>query len=384
MMISKKVSETVREVIELLDPYFHLKKLISFNDKGINFKDQEVVFNGKIYLFGLGKASSFELEAFYQLLKENDLENKIEKIVSYTKEGATVDCENFIELEGTHPVVSERNIENTKKYIQLLEEISKEDTLIFFLSGGASALLELPVEGLSFEQLKLKHEQLLLSGININEMNKKRKEISLVKNGGLLKYIKTKNIIQFVTCDIPNENLSDVGSGPLLNDTRIDENPYTIKSQSASLLLERLCERDSKRIRDKIYDCSFEELIESVERKLPLGDDILISGGEAPVEVTKFEGRGGRNTHFVLSLANRIYSKEENRNIHILSFGTDGGDGNTNVAGAYINFDLFSTLDPKEYLEEFNSFEYFEKINGLVITGVTKTNVMDLRCIWRE
>ncbi len=235
--------------------------------------------------------------------------------------------------------------------------------------------------------------------MNINAMNQVRKSISQIKNGGLRNYIPTDNIIQFITCDIPNADLSDVGSGPLLSkninlrevnsylekfDIKLNETDNSVVnvksyiSQSAEILLQ-LMSVPQKMINKGIYDGGLEELI-SLQKK----DFTFLSGGEATLTVPPQAGKGGRNTHYVLAMASELYRFEENRDIHILSFGTDGTDGPTDAAGAYINYALYSKLDSVQYLRNFDSYTFFEKIGSLIKTGPTRTNVMDIRAMWRE
>ncbi len=133
-----------------------------------------------------------------------------------------------------------------------------------------------------------------------------------------------------------------------------------------------------------MYDCSIDELISDLQGKLPANGEFIFSGGEATIAISGSYGMGGRNTHFVLSFAEQIYKISENQNIHILSIGTDGGDGPTDAAGAYLNFDLFKTKDARPYLKNFDSYNYFKELGSLICTGPTKSNVMDLRVIWRE
>ncbi len=382
MSQSLKVKKLLSEVLSLLDPYSNFARMIKFYHNSMEVQGRNLDLGENVHIFGLGKAASFEVAALKKLLKQQNSNLKIAQCVSYTKIDHAVDDPEIYQIEGTHPVITAVNIDNTKVFIEKLKSIPENDSLIFLLSGGGSALLELPINGLSFEELQKKHEELLSSGKNINQINLERKALSLVKNGGLLDFIKTKLIYQFVTCDIPNENLVDVSSGPLLKAGDEVIHPVSFKTQSASVLLDQLSQTLDLKV-DKIYDCSIDELINEVTAKLPELGETIISGGEAPIVLPPKPGKGGRNTHFVLAMAEKVYAKPENRNLHILSIGTDGGDGPTDAAGAYINYELYQSLDAEIYLKQFDSYSYFDKLNTLIKTGPTKTNVMDLRCIWR-
>ena len=382
MQVPSLVQKIIDEVLENLEPYKCYSELLQFYHDRISFKEGEIFLKGNLILIGVGKSSSFEVQAMKKIIDDSPMKPKLSKVISYTKEGYTVE-DSFEQMQGTHPLVSEKNIKNTENLINELKNVRSEDTLLFLISGGTSSLLELPLEGLSFEELQSESQRLLDSGLNINEMNKRRKELSQVKNGGLLKFIKASEILQLLTCDIPNENLADVGSGPLINKDVADERVTSLKGQSASLLLERVCAK-SERVNLGVFDGLVDDLVDEHSQVLLEKGKFYFSGGEATVQIEKSGGLGGRNTHYVLALAHKLYQKEENRDIKILSVGTDGSDGPTDAAGAYIDYDIYSSLDCHEYLNRFDSYHYFEKVGTLIKTGPTKTNVMDLRMLWRE
>jgi hydroxypyruvate reductase len=331
----------------------------------------------RIHLFGLGKAASFEISAMRDLLIEEDLQKRIHQCVSYTKLGNTIK-KDFLELEGDHPILTDKNLEMTLGFIDHLKAIKEEDSLIFCLSGGGSALLELPKPDFSLDEIQELNQNLLYSGKSILEVNKERKKYSQVKGGGLRRFIETKNIIQLVTSDIPGDDINFVSSGPLGNGDF-----ESVVTMSSEIIIDALCEK-SDRIKGEVYDCSLEEALNVFKVNLPERGKCLVSGGEIPVRVSsKKAGAGGRNTHFVLSLAEQIFRDPKNHDIKIMSLATDGEDGNTDCAGAYLDYELFQKLNSKDYLDTFSSYDYFQKIGCLIKTGPTGSNVMDLRFIWR-
>lgn len=385
MKIPLFVDKLTGEVLKLLDPYESLSRKIQVYHNEIRGEELSLEVEEKVHLFALGKAASFQLKSFLDLLEDSVLKDKVGMCVSYTKRDHTVGDKRMIELAGNHPLMTESNLEKTDIFISYLEEVPENESIIFLLSGGASALLERPKNNLSFSELREAHKELLRSGLGINEMNKRRKELSQVKGGGLKAFIKSKNIMQIITCDIPNEKLDDVGSGPLLSGEGDD--PPTILLQSANILLDELKKNHPDFIFGKVYDCSIDVMEDDLEKeiqKIDLEKFIHLSGGEAPVTVLTSGGVGGRNTHFVLSMAQRLYQDERNRDLHIMSLGTDGSDGNAPCAGAYINYDLWKSKESDDYLKTFNSYSYFSELDTLIVTGPTRTNVMDLRAIWRE
>ena len=381
MALPNKVNSIVRDVLDLLKPNKVYLDLFKFYQNSILFEGGSFDIEGRLHIFSLGKAASFEAHAFRKLIEQN-IEVEIASCVAYTKKGHLVDDDRMYQLSGSHPLLTEENLDLSKVFVDCISHIPGGDSLVFLLSGGGSALLEIPRDNMSFTDLQNKHKELLESGENINEMNAQRKQFSLVKNGGLLDHIKTRNILQLITCDIPNENIYDVSSGPLLKEGS-DKNPKSIITQSASRLLESVTSK-ADFIDKGIYDGKLEEYLFSFANNLPVGGDIFVSGGELTINVTSDSGKGGRSTHFVLSLADEIYKDSKNHNVHILSFGTDGTDGPTDDAGAYINYSMYNEEKVKDSLSNFDSYNYFHEVGGLIKTGPTMNNLMDIRFIWRE
>jgi len=379
MTLPSLIQKLIEEILENLDPYKSYCDLLKFYHDHIQIKDFQLPVKNDLYVFGVGKSSSFEVKAIVDLINQTELSNSLKGVYALTKRGHGVK-DDFKQWEGDHPLVSKLNIENSKEFIFELENVKPNDSVIFLISGGTSSLLEIPRVGLSFEELQRKHEALLNSGLNINEMNRQRKLLSQVKAGGLLKSISTNNIVQLITCDIPNENLSDVGSGPLISE---DRNIFSLKVQSASILLEKLCTQ-ANRVNLGVFDGQIDELAKELLKMNFEKGKYYIGGGEATVTIEHFDGLGGRNTHFVLLMAQQLYKNPDLRDLKICSIGTDGSDGPTDAAGAYIDYTLFQTLDCDDYLEAFDSYNYFKKLGTLIKTGPTKTNVMDIRMIWRE
>lgn len=381
MPLPKLVQQITKEAIDFLDPEKCFRDVFEFYHNKVTLEGNLLEIKGKLHLFGLGKAASYQVSAFKKLMKENGYQDFLGRCVSYTKVGHGVEDSAIFQLEGDHPVVSLKNLENTRRFIKELSLISYKDTLFFFLSGGGSALLELPHEGINFDDFVNKQVELLNSGKTISEMNSERKAMSQVKDGGLLSHIPTQNIFQFITSDIPSPRMQNVSSGPLLGQKgSIIDRSFVV--QSEGVLLKRLCDHPN-RIMGEVYDCSLEVGLKNFP--VPSAKQLLFSGGEMPVTMSETaNGKGGRNTHFVLALAHKIYREEKNSDLKIMSLATDGGDGPTDAAGAYIDFELYRSLEATSFLNDFNSYEYFEKLGTLIKTGPTRSNVMDLRVLWRE
>lgn len=397
MLVPQKAQIIIEQTLKSLQPDHVFQKMIQFTDDGIQIKNQIFEIKENIYIFAVGKAASYEASALKNLFESNDL--SVKQCLAYTKLNHTVDDPEIYQLEGDHPFLTQRNIDNSKIFLEHLQKVPKNSAVFFLLSGGASALLELPVDELSLEQVQDKYKKLLESGKSISEVNLYRKAMSKTKNGGLLAYIQSKTIIQFITCDIPNENLADVGSGPLIYQTIPNEifknlniepknqsynKPVnSFLTNSASMLLKQF-KGSSDIVLGRIYDTSVQGIIDDLMKELPEKGQMHISAGEGSIKLPEKHGKGGRNTHFVLAMAQRLYKDSKNRDLKIMSFGTDGTDGPTDAAGAFIDYEIYQNNNPKEYLKNFDSYNYFKKVNTLIYTGPTKTNIMDIRCVWRE
>ena len=171
-MISPQVEDIIKRTLDTIDAKSAYKRLW---DK----QKQNIEFTGEIHLFALGKAAVDDTKSFKSLVTDHEFS----QVVVYSKEGHGVCDFATTFLEGDHPQMSERNLENTSQFLGCLKRIGPNDTLFFLLSGGGSALLELPKNDLSYEQLQQKNRELLSSGLSIEEMNKQRKSLSQVKNG---------------------------------------------------------------------------------------------------------------------------------------------------------------------------------------------------------
>lgn len=405
MALPEKVNNLVGELLHHLKPNNVLNKVIKCYHNKILIKGEAYSVEKNLHIYAVGKAAAYEAKALKDIIENSPLKDKLKSTVVYTKFNHGLTDEFTLQLEGDHPFISEHNLKQTKIFLESLKNLQPQDTLIFCLSGGGSALLEMPINGVSYQKLNLIFKDLLGSTLNINSINEIRKSLSQIKNGGLLKFMPTARIIQLLTCDIPNEDLADISSGPLLQkNLNTDKvNQYLEKfelsvehldkeipkidsflTQSAKLLIKDVLVKHPEYIFDQIYDGVLDEYIEEIVMKLPELGKTIISGGELTLKLNENAGLGGRNTHFVLALADKIYQDETNQNVHIMSFATDGTDGPTDGAGAYINYDIYKGLEHVEYLENFDSYTYFQKVGTLIETGPTKNNLMDIRIIWRE
>lgn len=347
------------------------KNILSIEDEKINLKKIN-----NLYIFGVGKAA-------FAMAKEceNIIDKKIKGgfVISTTK-GELEFCEHFT---STHPEVTKKSSEAATKLLKEVSKLKKDDYFIFLLSGGASAMIEKPIEGLSLEDFIKASSSLLTSGIDIKALNTIRKSISQVKGGKLANSIKAKGKV-LVLSDVIGDDLNIIGSAPMNNGkfkhSIVGNNEIALKEAK------KYCNDKYEfcKIVTTTLDMASEETSKFVSKKIKEYDKkydsfILLFGGETTTVVKKDGGFGGRNQELALRL---LLENKANENISILCAGSDGIDGRSDANGAFVDFDLYKKIEkkkfnPKEFLENSDSNTFFKKLGYDFVTGITGTNVMD-------
>jgi hydroxypyruvate reductase len=338
---------------------------------------------------------------------------------------------------GGHPVPNEASFAGARAALAMMHELdraSREETLcIFLLSGGASAMMELPLdEAISLDDTVAFHRALVHSGASIVEMNCVRKHFSAVKGGRLALAAGGAQCLSLLVSDVPPAHLDALGSGPTVGDSTtvaechetlaryglVERFPASVRRFFASQeLLEtpkpseltaRVCKlvdsdemAEAARIHaerlgfyavvdntcdDWSYDAAAEYLLDRLRALHRVHSRAcLISAGEVAVrvEAAGANARGGRNQHFALYIATRL--RADDGPLAVLSAGSDGIDGNSSAAGAVVDED---TIDGEEArasalraLAEFDSSTWLSAIGATVVTGATGHNLRDLRIL---
>ncbi len=379
---------------------------------------------GKLIVIGAGKAAASMAREF-----ENNYEGPIEGLV-VTRYGHYVKTRFVDVIEASHPEPDTNGLLASKKIFDIATNSKKNDHVVFLISGGASSLLTMPLNGISFEEKQKINKELLVSGAPIDEMNIVRRSLSQLKGGRLAKAIFPAQLSTYMISDIPGDDPAHIGSGPtiqangsnedsieILNHYKISISdkikktickntlPQLIKSSQHMLANPKMALKSAANVAEKegyipvILSDSLEgearvegkkmaELAIKIrnERKyknISLSKPILLlSGGETTVKV-KGNGRGGRNTEFMLSMAITL---NKTKNISALAVDTDGIDGIEDNAGAYISDNTLKKADlkkinPQTFLNENDSYSFFKKIDDLIFTSPTLTNVNDFRAV---
>jgi glycerate-2-kinase len=369
------------------------------------------------------------------------LSRRIDGGIAVTKyghaSGAPLPAEIAV-FEAAHPVPDEKGVAATVQAVELLQSAGERDLVVCLISGGGSALLAAPSEGITLAEKQEMTRLLLEAGADIVELNTVRKHVSRVKGGRLAEAAAPAKVISLILSDVIGDRLDSIASGPTAPDgTTFGDalgvlERYGLCSRVPRSVLETL-ERGARgeipetpkagspvfdgvenvivgsnrlaveAAREKAGEMGLDAVVltselrgEAREAALRLAEKAkgaqaarsggpglcLISGGETTVTVTG-TGKGGRNTELALAFALEIEGRE---GISLLSAGTDGTDGPTDAAGAVVNGETASRarragLDPEALLANNDSCTFFEKTGGLLVTGPTGTNVMDVQIV---
>ncbi len=387
---------------------------------------------GRTIVIGAGKALSQMGKAFedaWAIERGTPLEGVIVTRYDYACE-----CKNFEVLEAAHPVPDEAGLVGAKRLIDAVSNLTPDDLVVALISGGGSSLLPYPADGLTLADEIAVNEALLASGAPISAMNTVRKHISSIKGGRLAVAAYPAKVVSLLVSDIPGDHPQFIASGPTVADegTRYDALAIIfqyemklpdavmahIQSDAANAPLpddEKLARAEhhifasASKSLEAAQKCAEEAGIEThilsdaiegeareaartqaaiakeiLLRDRPFKKPILLLSGGATTVTLKGNGKGGRNTEFLLSFALEISGET---GIHSLCADTDGIDGSEDNAGAFVNGDTASKirqagLDPIAYLQNNDAWTAFEKVDALFIPGPTGTNVNDFRAIF--
>ena len=380
-----------------------------------------------IYVIGAGKAASGMARAIEEIFG-----NLITEGVVVTEYGYERRLKRIKVLSGRHPVPDRGGLAGARRVLAIAEKAGKDDLVICLISGGASALLPAPVDGVTLKDKQVVTELLVKSGAHIGEINRVRKHLSKIKGGGLAKACAPATVVTLIISDVVGADPSTIGSGPTSPDPTTLEDAirvlkrYSLLDKVSKGVLRALksAENETPKPRDPIFrktrnfiiadNLTALEEIKRASRSMGYRPVIITSlltgdvrdasnfiasvikeartsgnpvsppccilfGGETTVKV-RGRGKGGRSQELSLLLAEKISSL---KGVHILCAGTDGIDGITEAAGAFVDGTTLKRaeklgLKPEKFLKENNSYNFFSPLKDLFITGPTGTNVADV------
>ena len=284
-------------------------------------------------------------------------------------------------IESGHPILDENSLLAGEVMVKAVSQMPKDSKLLLLVSGGASALAESLPDDVSLKTFQSLTDDMIAGGLDIGQINQKRKQISRIKGGKLLSHFCGKQVIVLAISDVEGDEISTIGSG--IGDVSQCNALSGVKLIATNKIAREAVKNAATNLGynviqnvETLYD-NVENLIKPMTNYLKSAKKgVHIWGGEPTVNLPKNPGEGGRNQALALSLAAEIYGKN---NISLLVAGTDGSDGPTLAAGGIVDGKTFKDkLAGKQALEQANSGDYLKNNDALFITGPTGTNVMDL------
>ncbi len=390
--------------------------------------DPASLAGGRLIVIGAGKASAAMARAV-----EDHWSGPLSGLV-VTRDGHEEPCERIEIALARHPVPDARGLAAAERMLGLVRDLTPQDFVLCLISGGGSALLPLPAEGLSLADKQELNQNLLKSGATITEMNTVRRHLSRIKGGRLAAACYPARVLTLVISDVPGDGLHDIASGPTVADPTTCADALGILQRYAipiSPRIRELLERgegESLKAGDPRLARCETRLISSPQMGLEaaarvaqahgvtpciLGDSlegearevgrvmagiarqvaqrqqpvaapaVLLSGGETTVTV-RGQGCGGRNVEFLLSLGLNL---QNHPRIHALAADTDGVDGGAETAGAFWHPETAARaralgLSAQQALDQNDAHPFFAALGQDLVSGPTRTNINDLRAIF--
>lgn len=391
-------------------------------------KPEELPHGGRLVVIGAGKASAAMAQAV-----EAHWSGPLSGLV-VTRYGYGAPCSRIEIVEAAHPVPDTAGLRAAQRILDLVQGLRPEDVVMCLISGGGSALLPLPFDGLTLEDKQAVNRAMLASGATISEMNCVRRHLSAIKGGRLAAACHPARVITLLLSDVPGDRPMDIASGPTAADPTTCADALTIVRRYGIALpvaaqaalesgrAESVKPGDPRLARNEIRMVATPQLalqaaasvaqeagldafilgdalegeardvgkvlagiaLHTAERAQPFSPPcVLLSGGETTVTL-RGKGRGGRNVECLLSLAIAL---DGHPRVHALMGDTDGVDGSEDIAGALIGPQTLQRardlgLKPVDVLADNDGHGFFQALDASVVTGPTHTNVNDFRAIF--
>jgi glycerate 2-kinase len=388
----------------------------------------------RIWLVGGGKAATAMAAAVYGILGDRLSGGLV--VTKYDHVDPDLDTGPVEVVEAAHPLPDEAGVSGTRRMAELLTGATSRDLIVAVISGGGSALLTLPADGLTLGDMQRTTDLLLRCGATIVELNTVRKHLSKVKGGGLARLAGETPVVSLILSDVVGDPLDAIASGPLVPDPGtfadawavleryelVEEVPAPVRERLQAGLEGRVADTPKAgsplfhRVQNVVVGSNrvaadaavkaarsqglnallLSTFVEGEAREVarvaaalakelvahdrPLARPAcLVWGGETTVLVTG-QGKGGRNQELALAAAMALPGLPD---VVLVALGTDGTDGPSDAAGAVATGETVARaealgLDPAAYLANNDSYHFFDALGDLIRTGPTGTNVNDL------
>jgi hydroxypyruvate reductase len=424
-----------RTAIDAVDPAKLIQRAVQRNahQLRVRLKQQEffLPLPEQAFIIGAGKGAGLLAQGLETLLAE-----RISGGVVVLPHGQRVALDRVGTVYGEHPLPGPGSLAAAEQLALALQKRKETDLVCFCLTGGASSLLVSPTPGLTLHDKLAVNKMLLACGADISEVNTVRKHLSQVKGGGLARWVFPSSLVSFILSDVVGDDLSTIGSGPTVPDSTtfndawrvlerfnlLDDIPCAVQQHlrrgvegsqqetpkpgdpiftnvtniligSNRLALEATAEAASSvgflpqiqeaPLRGDTTEAAlrFAEAIKTQRGKITQ-PTCFLAGGETTVQVTG-TGKGGRNQEFALVVAQALANES---GWTLLSAGTDGIDGPTDAAGAFVDGRTINKaerhgLNARQVLDNHDSYHFFAALGDLFSPGPTGTNVMDIKIV---
>jgi glycerate 2-kinase len=429
----KLALKSLESALNAVDPQQIIKSKLSLKNSTleVNGCSFDLKRFNNVYVVGGGKASGSMAEALEQILSKY-VTNGLVNVLHGSKHQTEI-----IKLhESSHPIPDESGVEGTRRILEIAEQAKEDDLVICLISGGGSSLMPMPRDEITIEDKRKVTEALLKCGATINEINTVRKHISSFKGGWLAKKAHPATVLNLILSDVVGDPLDFIASGPTVPDSTTfgdavkvlrkydlwDKTPMAVKKvlsngergsipetpkpddptfkkvhsvvvgnnrsatsaaceslNSAGLntfLLTSVLEGEARQVGVMLASVASEIIASGNPVPKPAG---VVAGGETTVTVTG-GGLGGRNQEIALAAALKLKGLD---GVVVASLSTDGVDGPTDAAGAIADGRTIVRaakmgLNPERFLAENDSYDFFSRLNDLILTGPTGTNVNDV------
>jgi hydroxypyruvate reductase len=415
--------------VEAVDPAAAVRRVVAFEDNTLRIANipYQIRATGQVIPLAVGKASVPMAEALYGILG-----NRLSAGMVITKHAPAISNFPFTTLEGGHPIPDAHSLEAGEKIISLLDELTADDVVICLISGGGSALVCAPVEGVTLFELQALTSALLACGTRIDEINTLRRHLDVLKGGGIARLASPARVVSLIMSDVVGSPLEAIASGPTAPDPTtcadaldVIQNYRLHRKIPASILAALESGRETLKPGDPIF-ANVQNLVvgdnlqaaqaallqaeaegfrpyllradlrgEARDAAVDLcrilrwawqtGDPVphlacMVAGGETTVTLCSHPGRGGRNTELALAAVTELANFPE---VMLVTLATDGEDGPTDAAGAVVTGETYGRaralgLDLGDYLSRNDSYTFFAAVGDLLQPGPTGTNVNDL------
>jgi glycerate 2-kinase len=434
--LRETANQIIRQSLQAVNPAEAVRRALTLKEGSrLGIGDQEIDLDGftRIVAVGAGKAGQPMSRALEEVLGD-----RIEGGLVVVKDGHGGPTDRVRIIEASHPIPDDRGVAASREIAAILEGCDEKTLVICLISGGGSALMPAPVEGISLADKQKTTRLLLGCGADIGEINTIRKHLSFLKGGGLVRLAAPARVVSLVISDVVGDRLDAIASGPTLADNSTWQDchdileRYGIRHQIPDAVRRRVEDGLSGRVPDTIkpgnplLDQSVLRLVATNRQCLAVAAETarrlgfiplilsstiegetrevsrvhtailkeclasgmpaavpccLISGGETTVTLGPKHGKGGRNQEFALAAALELAGLE---GVLAVSLGTDGTDGPTDAAGAWADGQTICRagalgLDARAFLDSHDAYNFFKKLDDLIVTGPTRTNVMDIR-----